>query len=191
MKVESESNRSVKRMATIDGHSDNRSAPHRSSRNMVDDRSGRLRMLAGGLSNPSVHAAAVTTPMADRNASGFFRCVRYAATSRPTSRKAARWSSAPIRTSVAGSPTTMPALRRPRKVSSNPMPPAAAARSDGGIASATRSRSGVTDTTRKSTPAQNTMPSAVGQGIWCCSTSVKAKKALRPMPGATANGSFA
>ena len=73
-------------------------------------------------------------------------------------------------------------------VSSSPMPAAAAARSDAGMASAIRSRSGVADTTRNSTPAQNTMPSAVCHGTLLCNTIVNAKNALRPMPGATANG---
>ena len=50
------------------------------------------------------------------------------------------------------------------------------------------SRSGVADTTRNSTPAQKTMPSAVCHGTLACRTIVNAKKALRPMPGATANG---
>lgn len=71
------------------------------------------------------------------------------------------------------------------------MPPAAAERSDAGIASAICSRTGVADTTRNNTPAQNTMPSAVGHGTWFCRIRVKAKKALSPMPGATANGSLA
>ena len=96
-----------------------------------------------------------------------------------------------MRTSVAGSATTTPALRSPRNVSSSPIPPAAADLSDAGMASATRSRMGVADTSRNSTPAQNTMPSAVCQGTWCCRINVYAKNALSPMPGATANGSFA
>ena len=76
-------------------------------------------------------------------------------------------------------------------VSSSPMPAAAAFRSEAGIASAMCSRSGVADTTRNSTPAQNTMPSAVCHGTLFCRTIVNAKNALRPMPGATANGSRA
>ena len=68
------------------------------------------------------------------------------------------------------------------------MPADAAARSDGGIASAMCSRNGVADTTRNSTPAQKTMPSAVCHGTRAWSTIANAKKALRPMPGATANG---
>ena len=71
------------------------------------------------------------------------------------------------------------------------MPAAAAARNGAGIAIAICSRRGVADTSRNSTPAQNTMPSAVCHGTWFCSTIVNAKNAFRPMPGATANGSFA
>ena len=71
------------------------------------------------------------------------------------------------------------------------MPADAADRSGAGIASAIASRSGVVETSRNSTPDQNTMPSAVCHGTLLWRTIVKAKKALRPMPGATANGSFA
>ena len=68
------------------------------------------------------------------------------------------------------------------------MPAAAAARSDGGMASAMCSRNGVAETTRNSTPAQKTIPSAVCHGTRDCSTIAKVKNAFRPMPGATANG---
>ena len=71
------------------------------------------------------------------------------------------------------------------------MPAAVASRSPAGMAIAICSRSGVADTMRNSTPAQNTMPSAVGHGTCCCSTIVNVKNALSPMPGATANGSRA
>jgi hypothetical protein len=53
------------------------------------------------------------------------------------------------------------------------------------------SRNGVAERSRNSTPAQNTMPSAVCHGTCCCNTIVTAKNAFRPMPGATANGSRA
>ena len=93
-----------------------------------------------------------------------------------------------MRSSVAGSPTMSPALRKPMNVSSSPMPADAAARSAGGIASAICSRNGVTDTIRNSTPAQKTMPSAVCHGTFACRTIVNAKNAFNPMPGATAKG---
>ncbi len=96
-----------------------------------------------------------------------------------------------MRTSVAGSPTTRPALRKPMNVSSRPMPADAAERSDGGIARAIISRSGVVETSTNSAPAQNTMPSAVCHGTWFCRTIVNAKNAFSPIPGATANGSRA
>ena len=67
-----------------------------------------------------------------------------------------------------GSAAIRPALRNPMNVSSSPMPPAAATRSPAGIAIATRSRSGVAETSRNSTPAQNTIPSAVCHGTWFC-----------------------
>ena len=46
------------------------------------------------------------------------------------------------------------------------MPPAVARRRPAGIASAITSRSGVAETIKKSTPAQKTIPSAVGQGTF-------------------------
>jgi hypothetical protein len=52
-------------------------------------------------------------------------------------------------------------------------------------------RGGVIDTSRKRTPAQNTIPRAVCHGTPSLLMMVYAKKALRPMPGATANGNRA
>src|SRR4030095_11129910 len=71
------------------------------------------------------------------------------------------------------------------------MPVAVASRKPVGMASAICSRNGVAETIRNSTPAQDTIPSATGHGTRCCNTIVNAKNALRPMPGATANGSLA
>src|SRR6186997_1800775 len=76
-------------------------------------------------------------------------------------------------------------------VSSSPMPAAVAERSDDGMAIAMRSRSGVIDTSRKTTPAQKMMPSATGHGTPPLMINVYVKNALRPMPGATPNGSRA
>ena len=89
MKVDSESNRSVKRIATIEGSSDHCSAPVMSSARTVDEKSGRLRICAGAVSKPRPHASPDTTAMAVRNASGFLRCVMKAATRMPSSRNAA------------------------------------------------------------------------------------------------------
>ena len=81
-----------------------------------------------------------------------------------------------------------PAFLRPMKVRKTPIPAAVAVRRCRGMARATAARTGVTETKRKSTPAQKMMPSATGHGTWRVSMIVKAKKALSPMPGATANG---
>ena len=71
------------------------------------------------------------------------------------------------------------------------MPTASAWRRFIGIARTIAARSPVTDTTAKITPAQNTMPSAVGHGTFWPSTIPKVKNALMPIPGATPKGSFA
>ena len=49
-------------------------------------------------------------------------------------------------------------------------------------------RTGVAERTTNSTPAQNTMPSATRQGMPRLRISVKVKKPLTPIPGATAKG---
>ena len=74
------------------------------------------------------------------------------------------------------------------KVRNTPIPTAVAARRLGGMAFTMASRTGVTDRIRKRTPAQNTMPSATCQGMPRLRISVKVKKPLMPMPGATAKG---
>ena len=71
------------------------------------------------------------------------------------------------------------------------MPAAVAIRRPRGMARAIVTRTGVTETSRKSTPAQKTMPSATGQGTLLPRMMVKVKKALMPIPGATAKGSRA
>ena len=84
-----------------------------------------------------------------------------------------------------------PAFFRPMKVRKMPMPAAAAILISVGIALAIDSRMGVTEISKKITPAQKIIPSAVGHGTPLPRIIVKVKNALMPMPGATANGSFA
>lgn len=97
----------------------------------------------------------------------------------------------PSFTSVAGSATMSPAFFSPMKVRKIPMPAAAPTRRPCGMLSAIQSRSGVAEMMRKSTPDQNTIPRAMGQGICFPRMSEKVKKALMPMPGATAKGRLA
>src|SRR5260370_38880805 len=84
-----------------------------------------------------------------------------------------------------------PALFNPMNVRKIPMPAAAAILISVGIALAIDSRIGVTEITRKNAPAQKIIPSAVGHDTPLPRMIVYVKKALMPMPGATANGSFA
>jgi hypothetical protein len=59
------------------------------------------------------------------------------------------------------------------------------------MACATFTRKGVAEMSKNKTPAQKTIPSAIGHGICLPTTKLIAKKALRPIPGATAYGRFA
>ena len=81
-----------------------------------------------------------------------------------------------------------PAFFRPMNVRKMPMPAAVPILSSEGIALAIVSRIGVTEISRNSTPAQKTMPSATCHQTFCVRMIVNVKKALMPMPGATANG---
>ena len=66
------------------------------------------------------------------------------------------------------------------------MPTAVAGRRLRGIALAIATRRPVTEIRTKNMPAQKTMPSAVGHGIFRPRIRPNVKKALMPMPGATA-----
>ena len=90
MNVESESKRSVNRIARIDGSSASLIAPRMSSARNADEKSGALVNRSGRVASPSAHASAVTEKIAARNASGFCRRISAAATRMPSSRNAAR-----------------------------------------------------------------------------------------------------
>ena len=172
MNVLRESNRSVNSTATIEGQSAGASAPQRSSRSVTDVKSGRLTHVCGGVTRPAIHATPVTVPMLTRKAMALPRTMRPTAMTSPSTASSTAGVNGPGLTSVTGSPTTMPAPRRPTSVISRPMPQAMAVRSEAGMAAATRSRTGVTEMIRKRTPAQKTIPSAVGHGICWPTTSV-------------------
>ncbi len=191
MNVLRESNRSVKSTATMEGQSAGASAPQTSRRSVTAVKSGRLTHVAGGVTRPNAHARPVTAVMLARKAIALPRTIRATAIISPSTVRSTCGVNGPGFTRVTGSATMMPPPLSPTSVISRPMPHAMAVRSDGGIAVASRSRSGVPEIARNSTPAQNTMPSAVGHGTCSPTTIVYAKKAFRPMPGATANGSRA
>ena len=99
--------------------------------------------------------------------------------------------SVPSFTNVTGSEVISPAFFNPMNVRKMPIPAAVPIRSSAGMAFAIVSRTGVTEIKRNSTPAQKTIPSAVCHQTFCVKMMVNVKKALMPMPGATAKGSFA
>src|ERR1043166_1733426 len=76
MNVEIESNRSVNRIAMIDGTRLNFSAAKISSLRNTVLKSGRLSMRGGADTKPNAHAIAVTTTIVARKANGFRRDIR-------------------------------------------------------------------------------------------------------------------
>ena len=116
MKVESESNRSVIITVTIAGTSASCSAPTASSSRKTDEKSGALNHCVGGDTQPPIHAIDVTAKMLARKARGFSvdspaERTPLAGHGRPFNQtmipsaskvSAARWSSGPTPTSVAG-----------------------------------------------------------------------------------------
>ena len=94
----------------------------------------------------------------------------------------------PSATSVASFVTTIPALRSPRKARKQPIPAMMASLRLCGIAMTVARRAPTTLRTTKSRPEMNTAPSAVRHGTPIPRTTVKEKKALRPIPGAWAKG---
>ena len=90
MNVDSESKRSVNRIARIAGSSASRSAPRMSSARNADEKSGALTSFSGGAAYRRIHASAVTAKIAERNASGLLRRISAAAMRMPSRRNAAR-----------------------------------------------------------------------------------------------------
>ncbi len=99
--------------------------------------------------------------------------------------------SAPSVAIVVGSGTTMPAFLSPMKAMNSPMPAPTAILSWWGIALMIAPRTPVNASSRNSTPDTKVAASAVSHGMPNPSTTVKAKKAFSPMPGAWAIGRFA
>ena len=82
----------------------------------------------------------------------------------------------------------MPPHSRPMSATSRPMPTAIACLSDSGIAGMSRSRRPTPAVRMKISPATATAPSAICHGTRIPTTTVKAKKKLWPIAGATAIG---
>lgn len=94
----------------------------------------------------------------------------------------------PMATKVAGSSTTMPAFFMPRNARNAPIPEVIANFKLSGRACTMALRTPITDRTMNSTPERNTAPSAVSHGTPIWPTTVKAKNAFSPIPGAWAKG---
>ena len=81
-----------------------------------------------------------------------------------------------------------PPFFSPMNAMNSPMPQPIAVLRLAGIASTIRCRTPPIDSPRKSTPSQNTRPSAACHGNPPLRHIVNAKNAFRPMPGASASG---
>ena len=99
-----------------------------------------------------------------------------------------RW---PSWTKVASLAMTMPELFSAMIARNKPMPAAIALRMECGMPAISQLRIPVTVRSRKIKPEMNTAPSACCQVKPMAPTTPKAKKALRPMPGAMPIGHFA
>lgn len=71
------------------------------------------------------------------------------------------------------------------------MPATIAARSEGGMPATSQARTPVSDSARNTSPEMNTAASACCHGRPAAPTTVKAKNAFRPMPGAMPTGKLA
>src|ERR1051325_281064 len=158
MKVEIESNKSVKRIAMIDGNRLNFKAPIASSFRKTLLKSGRVKTFGGAGTDPTAQAISVIKTIVTRKANGFLRDIRKIETATPAIVSSAGLPSDPILTNVTGSDTMKPAFFNPMKVRNTPIPQAAAEPMSLGIAFAIDSRTGVTEISRKKTPAQKTIP---------------------------------
>ena len=94
----------------------------------------------------------------------------------------------PSVTNVAGLVMTRPAFLSPMKARNIPMPAVTEYLRWCGTARTIAWRTPSTERRMKMQPEIATAPSAVCHGIFCPRTTVKAKYALSPMPGACANG---
>src|SRR5882762_8587842 len=102
MKVEMESNKSVKRIEMIEGNRASLNAPRMSSLKKTLLKSGRLRKFAGAFTRQRAQAVIVTTVIARRNANGLFRDIRKTEIASPRMVSSAGLPSAPSFTKVTG-----------------------------------------------------------------------------------------
>ncbi|MDR6151206.1 hypothetical protein QE358_003084 [Sphingomonas sp. SORGH_AS742] len=125
---------------------------------------------------PVIQATAVVTTIPISIAPRTFQMLSIAISNSPSSASAAPGSvNGPSVTSVAGLATTIPAFLSPMKPMNSPIPPATAANRCDGITETISCRTPVSVRIRKQTPEISTHPSATGQGMPICWTTVKLK----------------
>ena len=157
----------------------------------IGESDGGMETIPSGIfATPSGIASAVTTTTPMRMPPFTRRASSVTMSSRPRMESSAGTLplSLPRPRRTAGLSTMMPEPWRPMKVMKSPMPAETPILSVLGIELTTSSRTLVQVSTMKITPSTKTAASATCHGMPMPRTTVKAKKALSPMPGASANG---
>ncbi len=168
------------------------SAPMMSSCRKVGARLGGAENTPPNWVMPSDIDAMVTTRIPIRIAPRTLSASRAAMIKKPPiARRGPDSRKSPRPTSVAGLSTTTPALFNPIRARNMPIPAAIALRNECGMPSTSQRRIPVTVRNRKIMPEMKTAPSACCHEKPIAPTTVKAKKALRPMPGAMPIGQLA
>ncbi len=142
--------------------------------------------------NPKAIETAVTARMPIRIAPLTFSASSAAITKNPMiASSGAAWVMSPSPMKVASLATTIPAFFSAMMPRNMPMPAATALRIECGIPATSQRRTPVTVRIRKMQPEMNTAPKPCCQVKPIAPTTVKAKNAFSPMPGAIAIGQLA
>ena len=155
-------------------------------------------ILGGAATRPSIFTSPISaaTMVIPRipiiMAPGTLRIERMAITTKPSAAsRVSMFVKSPRVRYVAPLATIIPPLLRPIKPTNKPTPAPIAMRILRGILSIIQRRKRVTLIMTNSTPAIKTAPNATCQLYPISPTTVKVKKALRPMPGASPTGQLA
>ncbi len=139
--------------------------------------------------NPNIQLTAVVMRMPSRRAPLILYAMSIPVTTMPkTNSRTPGDSTSPRATRVAGSPTITPADCSPMNAMNKPIPTLTASLRVIGISLTILFLTGSIESIRNITPSINTAASATCQLIPIPRTTVYAKNALSPMPGAKANG---
>ncbi|MNV04132.1 hypothetical protein D3C71_944200 [compost metagenome] len=168
------------------------SRPGRSSCRKVGARLGGNDTSPWYCRSPNAQPAAVTARMPIRIAPRTRRASRIAISRKPPSASSGgAVLSGPSATSVSSLPMITPDFCSAMIARNRPIPATIADRNDAGMPDTSHARTPVSDSTRNTRPEMNTAASACCQGRPAAPTTVKAKNAFKPMPGAMPTGKLA